>query len=152
MFGIFINCDILESRALNYAALTEDGISMKKLLALLVLPLLLTACDSGDNELDCFTIDEVRESDCLADAMLNVCGRMGCSSENADLNPPLTPNCELVDCETLDCGEVHYTIDGMTVTAPGTFTDLHTDESGGLIGMINVEGVDEEADCFLIVE
>lgn len=123
---------------------------MKKLLAFLVLSLLFTACDTSSNKRDCFTIDEVRESDCLADAMLNACDRMGCSSENAELFPPLTPNCEFVDCETLDCEEVSYNIDDMNFTGPGTFTDLHTEEFGVIMGSIDVEGQDQETECFFI--
>jgi hypothetical protein len=124
---------------------------MRKILGILLLTMLVSGCDGGDNERDCFTIEEVRESDCLADAMLNACDRIGCSSENTDLFPPLTPNCEFVDCETFDCGEVSYNVDGMTFTGPGTFTDLHNGETGGFSGIINVEGEDQEFECFFIV-
>ena len=124
---------------------------MKKTLGILFLTLLIAGCDSSNNEVDCFTIEEVLESDCLADAMLNSCDRMSCSSANADLFPPLTPNCEFVDCETFECGEVSYTIGDMTVIGPGTFTDLHIDETSGLIGIIDVEGEDQEVECVFVV-
>jgi len=123
---------------------------MRKILGILFLMVFTAGCD-GDNKRDCFTIDEVLESDCLADAMLNSCDRMSCSSANADLFPPLTPNCEFVDCGTFDCEEVRYSIDDTIIIGPGTFTDLHVDESSGLIGIINVEGVDEEAECVFVV-
>lgn len=123
---------------------------MKKILSILCLTILIAGCDGGGNEFDCFTIEEVRESDCLADAMLNSCDRISCSSANADLFPPLTPNCEFVDCETFVCGEVSYSIGDMTVIGPGTFMDLHLDETGGLRGIINVEGEDQEVECVFI--
>ncbi|MEW6143991.1 MAG: hypothetical protein AB1598_03125 [Thermodesulfobacteriota bacterium] len=123
---------------------------MPKALGILFLTILIAGCD-GDNELDCFTIEEVRESDCLADAMLNSCDRISCSSANADLFPPLTPNCEFVDCESFDCEEVRYNIDDMLIIGPGTFTDLHLGETGGFDGIINVEGEDEVAECFFVV-
>ncbi len=123
---------------------------MRKILGILFLTALIAGCDGGGNEFDCFTIEEVRESDCLADAMLNSCDRISCSSANADLFPPLTPNCEFVDCETFDCGEVNYSIDGMSFTGPGTLSDLHLAEPGGLRGIINVEGEDQEVECVFI--
>ncbi len=123
---------------------------MRKILGILFLTAFIAGCDGDGNEFDCFTIEEVRESDCLADAMLNSCDRISCSSANADLFPPLTPNCEFVDCETFECGEVIYEIDGMTVTGPGTFTDLHNAVPGGLRGIINVEGEDQEVECVFI--
>ena len=124
---------------------------MKKVLGMLVLTILIAGCDSGNNDDGCFTIEEVRNSDCLADAMLNSCDRMSCSSANADLFPPLTPNCEFVECETFECGEVRYTIGDMTVTGPGTFADLHLDETDTPVGIINVAGEDQEFQCVFVV-
>lgn len=123
---------------------------MKKILGILFLTALIAGCDGGGNGFDCFTIEEVRESDCLAEAMLDSCDRISCSSANADLFPPLTPNCEFVDCETFECEEVRYSIDGMTVIGPGTFMDLNPDETGGINGIIDVEGEDEEFQCVFI--
>lgn len=124
---------------------------MKKILGILFLTALIAGCDGGGNGFDCFTIEEVRESDCLAEAMLDSCDRISCSSANADLFPPLTPNCEFVDCETFECEEVSYSIDGMTVTGPGTFMDLNSDETGGINGIIDVEGEDQEVECVFVV-
>lgn len=107
MVGIFINCDILESRTFNYAALTEDGISMKKLLAFLVLPLLLTACDSGDNEFDC--TEGFPDGECLAEEMSDSCFGFFCETDPPVSVFHLFEFCTAVDCSTLDCGDITFT-------------------------------------------
>ena len=120
---------------------------MKKFLGVLFLILLISGCDSSDNEFDCFKIDDFPTADCIAEAMLDSCDRIFCSSANTELLPPLSPNCEFVDCETFECGEVIYTIGDQSTIGPGTFTDLQFDETGGLTGIINVEGEDHVVEC-----
>jgi len=88
----------------------------------------------------CNSFLNLSNSECLGESMTNICEPMFCSflGNGTGLGEG---DCLALDCTSINCNRV-----------PGTITDLSLNENDFPIGLINIEGEDEEVSCSLIVE
>ncbi len=94
---------------------------MIKNTAYLIIPILLISLyggcsDNGNSDnMNCFPNEEIMNSECLAEDLINICDQFFCGAEfptdDPDIIlagdfffPPGDQECISVDCSTLDCG------------------------------------------------
>lgn len=109
---------------------------MKVIIPVLLIFLLLSCNDdNGSNGEDCLEPTDIANTDCAASDVLLLCGSFFCGvnfppGTDTDIAidiffPPFDrSSCEVIDCNTLDCGD------------SGLFADLQIDEFGGPSGTI----------------
>ncbi len=87
---------------------------------------LIFVASCGDDDNGCLTPEEIANSECPAEDLLNVCEPFFCGYEIevdgeilvVDFFLPPSVDCEAVNCDTLDCGEA------------STFSNLEIGENG----------------------
>ena len=139
-----------------------------KYIAYVIIPLILISSYGGCSDEcnncavfppNCTFLEEINESECLIEALINSCESFSCSSltYRFSLN---SPSCEIIDCTTLTCdaSSIIPTDDPnifMSIKQPGTITLLGLDEFNFPFGLVEVDdviagNVQEEFDCFFV--
>lgn len=109
----------------------------------------------------CTRLEEIDETQCLAEEFMNVCEFFRCSSSTYNFSLR-SSSCEIIDCTTLNCdaNSIIPTDDPsifMSIDQPGTMTILGLQEFNNLpFGIVEVDdilagNVQEDFDCFEVV-
>lgn len=93
-----------------------------------------------------FNLDQIGETECVARLMLDSCAPFSCGSEVGHA-PAINRNCEFVDCSTLTCEKIEFVANSFITARPGTITDLRTDGSFAISGVINMDRQSAETTC-----
>ncbi len=105
----------------------------------------------------CNSIYNLSNSECLAESIINECEAIICSSDTYDV-AGVPSRCDVIDCSSFHCEEVRSLVPTedplffMSVTEPGSFTDLGLNEKDFPIGIVEVGGVQEEFGCSILIE
>jgi len=113
-----------------------------KYIAYLIIPLILISLYGGCSEngnsdnMNCFPNEEIMNSECLAEDLINTCDQFFCGATFPPLDngiplavdfffPPEDQECISIDCNTLDCG------------SSGFFSDIEIGVNGMPAGLIS---------------
>lgn len=130
---------------------------MKNLKLILILFYLFSflACDNNNSDDEQFCqldefMENVANSECLAEELLAGCSNVDCSGSNPSTSVNLL-SCSFVDCETLSCESISFVNINQSIDQPGLMAEISIDELTGLpAGIFVLEDLENDFKCGIL--